>query len=78
MLWTSAFWKGAAERGIKTFAFTLAGVLGTDAIGILDADWGGALSVSAMATLLSFLTAVGNADFTAGVVKEDASLRLRG
>lgn len=66
MIWTLAFWKGAAERAIKTFAATLAALLSANGIGLLDVDWGQALSVSGLATLVSFLIAVGNADFTAG------------
>lgn len=66
MIWTKEFWKGAAERAIKTFAATLAALLSASGIGILDVDWGQALSVSGLATLVSFLIAVGNANFTAG------------
>lgn len=72
MLWTLAFWKGAAERAVKTFAATLAALLGANGIGVLDVDWGQALSVAGLATLVSFLIAVGNADFTAGASKTPA------
>ena len=74
MIWSKAFWKGAAERGIKTFFQSFVAVLiagaGADAIGVeaglLDVDWVTALSVAALATVLSVATAVGNAEFTAG------------
>lgn len=66
MIWTKAFWKGAAERGIKTFAATLAALLSANGIGVLDVDWAQALSVSGLATVVSLLIAIGNADFTAG------------
>lgn len=69
MIWTKAFWQGAGERAIKTFAATLAGLLTGDGIGLVDVDWASALSVSGLATLVSFLIAVGNADFTAGLPK---------
>lgn len=67
---TLAFWKGLGERAIKTFAQALVAVIGTGALGILDVDWLSALSVAALATLMSVLTSVGNADFTAGVVTD--------
>jgi len=71
---TKQFWQGAGERAIKTFfqvfvAVLVAGV-GSEAIGvtagIADVSWIDALSVSALATLLSVATSIGNADFTAG------------
>lgn len=74
MIWTKAFWKGAAERGLKTFfqtfvAVAIAGV-GADAIGVsaglLSVGWVEAASVAALATILSVATSLGNASFTAG------------
>ncbi len=73
-LWSGAFWKGAGERAIKTFiqtfiAVVIAGV-GADAVGvtagILDVSWLSALSVAALAGLLSLGTSIGNVDFTSG------------
>jgi len=69
MIWTVAFWKGAGERAIKTFAATLAALIGGDGIGIVDVDWSASLGVAGLATLVSFLFAVGNADFAAGTPK---------
>lgn len=66
MIWTTAFWRGAAERAIKTFAQALVGIIGVGAVGLLDVDWWQALSAAALATLASLLTSIGNADFTAG------------
>lgn len=66
MIWTVAFWKGAVERLIKTVAQTLAAIVATDAVGIMDVDWRAALSVAALAGVASLLTSIGNADFTAG------------
>lgn len=72
-IWTKAFWKGAGDRAVKTFfqtfvAVVVAGV-GADAVGasagILEVSWLDALSVAALATLLSIATAVGNAENTA-------------
>ena len=80
---TKQFWTGALERAVKTFfqtfvAVALAGV-GADAIGatatIGDISWTNALSVAALAVILSLATSLGNADFTAGRLPEgDAQL----
>jgi hypothetical protein len=40
----------------RTFAQTLAALLGADGLGLVDVDWPSALSVSGMAGLLSALT----------------------
>lgn len=69
MLFTKEFWKGAAERGIKTFFQVFVATVGVSGVatGIEDINWLGALSVSAVATILSLATSMANADFTAGV-----------
>jgi hypothetical protein len=66
MLWTKAFWKGAGERAIKSFAGGLASAFGGAAVGLFDIAWFDALSFALGAALFSVLIAVGNADFTAG------------
>ena len=66
MIWSSAFWRGAAERAVKTFAQSLVAVIGVGAVGLLDVDWIGALSAALLATVVSVLTSIGNADFTSG------------
>jgi hypothetical protein len=71
---TKDFWKGAAERAVKTFLQTFVAVVvaqvGADAVGATAGlevvGWLPALSVAALATVLSVATSVGNADFTAG------------
>ena len=66
MIWSSAFWRGATERALKTFAQALVAVIGVGAVGLLDVDWIGALSAALLATVVSLLTSIGNADFTSG------------
>ena len=64
-MWTAAFWKGAAERAIKTFAQALlAGLVISVPIGELP--WLVALGTAATATVLSLLTSIASADFVAG------------
>jgi len=73
-MFTTAFWKGLAERAVKTFAQVFVAVailgVGSEAVGVsaglTDVLWLDALSVAALATLLSAITSIGNADFTAG------------
>lgn len=70
MIWTAAFWKGLAERAIKTFAQSgvaaaTVGVVG-NATGLTDINWLQVLSIAALATVLSAFTSIGNADFTSG------------
>lgn len=60
-MWTSKFWKLTAERAVKTFAQALAAALATGATGVLEVDFAAALSVAALATLLSVLTSVASA-----------------
>lgn len=79
------FWKGAAERAVKSFFQTFVAVvtaaMGAEALGVsaglLDVSWLDALSVAGLTAVLSVATSIGNADFTAGknvTVKLDASL----
>ena len=68
---TPDFWRGAAERAIKTFAQALLGVLTGGASGLLDVDWVAALSVAALATVVSLLTSLATPDFTAGAPTDD-------
>mgnify|MGYP000173821378 CR=1 FL=1 len=55
---STAFWRAAAERAVRTFAQALIAVLGVGATSVLDVDWPGALSAAALAALLSLLTSV--------------------
>lgn len=66
MVASKAWLLGALERALKTMAQTLIALIGTEAVGITSLDWPSLLSVAATATLLSVLTSIVNADFTAG------------
>lgn len=52
------FIKDAIERAIKTFAQTLLAYFGADALDVLRADWGNALSIAGGAVVLSLLTSL--------------------
>lgn len=67
MIWTTAFWKGAGERAIKTFFQTLIALVGTSTL-VEAVDWQFVLSGSLLATGLSIATSIATADFTAGNV----------
>lgn len=57
-MWTTAFWKGAVERAIKTFAQAGGAFLAAGATGLLDVNWEQGASVAGLAALLSLLTSV--------------------
>lgn len=52
------WWKAAAVRAVKTFAQTMVATIGGGSVGLLEVGWLQALSVSALAALLSLLTSV--------------------
>lgn len=58
MLLTKEFWLGTLERAIKTFAQTLLALLGTDAVGVLNADLNQSLLASLAAAGISVLTSI--------------------
>lgn len=58
MLTDPTFWRAALERAVKTFAQSLAALLVADGTDVLTTDWGGRLSVAAMAAVVSVLTSV--------------------
>jgi hypothetical protein len=73
MLWTLAFWKGAGERIVKTFAAVTAAQLGFNTLsaavptlGLGSFNWWHVLSVSTLSAIGTLCIAIGNADFTAG------------
>ncbi|WP_431979998.1 holin [Streptomyces qinglanensis] len=58
MLTTAAFWRATFERTVRTFAQAEVALLGGDGLGLLDVDWGAALSVGGLAAVVALLTAV--------------------
>ena len=50
--------KAAVIRAIKTFAQAMVAQIGAGSIGIMEFDWISALSVSAMAAVLSIFTSL--------------------
>jgi hypothetical protein len=57
-MFTSAFWAMTVERAVKSFAQSLAALLGAKGLGLLDANWLPALSAAGMVAVLSVLTSV--------------------
>ena len=73
MIWTIAFWKGAAERSFHTFWQTFVAILTLNvggelipAVGIEGVGWTVILSGSAVAAILSLAKSLASPDFTAG------------
>lgn len=52
------FWNATIERAIRTFAQTLAALIGAGAINVIDIDWPANLGIAATAALLSVLTSI--------------------
>lgn len=73
-IWTKAFWKGAAERAIKTAAQSL---LGAFVIGvpIFDVDIATGLAIAGTATVASLLTSLIDPKFTAGTDVDNETSR---
>lgn len=61
MLTTLVFWESALERAVKTFAQTLAALIGAGAISVVSIPWQDNLGISATAALLSVLTSIASA-----------------
>lgn len=65
MQYDAKYLVATAERALKTFFQTLLALLGTDAAGVLSADWSQVLAVSLSAALLSVITSLSSAGFGA-------------
>lgn len=55
---TRVWARAALIRALKTMAQAAIGVLGTGAIGLMQADWANVLSVALMGGVLSLLTSI--------------------
>lgn len=66
---TRAFWSAAVTRAGRTAAQTAVALLGTAAVGLLDADWANVGSGAAMAAVLSLLNSVATGLPEAGPVE---------
>jgi hypothetical protein len=55
---TTAFWKDAAVRALKTFAQAVLALMTTGSVGITHLDWLTVLNVAGAAALASVLTSV--------------------
>ncbi len=66
-IWTSIFWKAAAERAIKTFAQAFVATLTvvvSNGGGFTDVAWIAATSAAGLAALLSIFTSIVSAGAT--------------
>lgn len=52
------FWPSALERAIKTFAQTLAALIGANAVNVTSLDWLELGGISATAAVVSLLTSI--------------------
>ena len=62
-MWTVGFWKGAAERAIKTAAQAGLAFFVVGETGIADVDWATVAGVGAVAAIASILTSLVSAPF---------------
>lgn len=57
-MWTSSFWRQAAERSIKSAAQALIGMWALDGLNVLHAHWDLAAGIAGGAAVLSALTSI--------------------
>lgn len=78
MLWTLAFWQGAAERAIKTFAQSTSALIAAQAVGVIgitELDWRTIVSIAGLAAVASVFTSIGNAESVAATYASAAPRR---
>lgn len=52
------WWRAALVRAIKTVAQTIVALIGTNAMGITDVNWGAVFSAAALTGVVSILTSI--------------------
>lgn len=57
-VFTKEWMKAALVRSVKTFAQTMVATIGGGSVGLMEVSWLQALSVAALAAVLSILTSV--------------------
>lgn len=65
-MWTATFWKATAERTIGTFAATVLGLAGTDALALASLDWPQIFTASGIVSGLTVLKCITVATATDG------------
>ena len=63
MIWTVGFWKGVAERAVKTAAQTAVAFFVVGETGVADVDWATIGGISLVAAIVSVLTSLASAPF---------------
>lgn len=64
-MWNQKFWMATGERALRTFAQTLAALIGAGLVNIIDIPWAANLGIAATAAVLSVLTSIGAAEIGA-------------
>lgn len=57
-IFTKVWWVAALIRALRTVAQVAVSLIGVDLVGVLAVDWGGVLSVSIVAGIVSILTSI--------------------
>ena len=52
------WWACALTRAIKTVCQTAIAIIGSNAVGVMDVQWGAVLSASALSGIISILTSL--------------------
>lgn len=66
MIFTAAFWKAAAERAGKAFAYSLLGLLSGGATDIVEMPWLSAAKIAAGVAVFSILGSIVSSATTGG------------
>jgi hypothetical protein len=66
MIWSLAFWRAAGERAVKSFSYSLLGMLGGGAVDIISMPWWSALRMALGITVLSVLGSIVSSTATGG------------